>query len=154
MIRTHLRSLLLPALLLIGGIPPALGQSEVLGWGEFVFNSAWGNEPFASVVARGAHSVGLRANGTVVAFGSNQYGQCDVPVLPPGIAFVAIAAGDAHSLGCRSDGLLAAWGDNAGGQCNVPSPGPGGSFLNVAGGDGPDPAHRAATRSTRPPWSD
>jgi len=48
--------------------------------------------------------------GTVVAWGSNTYGQTDVPDGLSGAT--AIAAGQYHSLAVRSDGTVAAWGMN------------------------------------------
>ena len=49
------------------------------------------------------HTVGLRADGTVVAVGDNSYGQCNVSDWTD---IVAIAAGDWHTVGLRSDGTV------------------------------------------------
>ncbi|UCG33065.1 MAG: hypothetical protein JSU68_00240, partial [Phycisphaerales bacterium] len=46
------------------------------------------------------HGVGLKADGSIVSWGHNSYGQCDVPV--PNTDFVALAAGNTHGLGIRS----------------------------------------------------
>ena len=67
----------------------------------------------------------------VIAWGYNDYGQCNVP--SPNTAFVAVAAGYGHSLGLKSDGSIVAWGGNYFGQCDVPSPNTG--FVAVAAGD-------------------
>ena len=56
--------------------------------------------------------------GSLVAWGINLYGVCDVL---SGNDYVAIAAGHNHSLALRSDGSLVAWGWNYHGQCDVPS---------------------------------
>jgi hypothetical protein len=77
-----------------------------------------------------AHSLGLKSNGTVVAWGNDEYGQCDVP--PPNAGFAAIAAGAWFSLGLKSDGTVVAWGLNSSGQCNVPAPNAG--FVAIAAG--------------------
>ena len=45
------------------------------------------------------HSLGLKADGSIVAWGSNTDGQCDV--LPPNTGFVAVAAGVWHSLAIK-----------------------------------------------------
>lgn len=62
------------------------------------------------------HSVGLRADGTVIAAGDNEKGQCDVA----GWADITeVAAGAAHTVGLRRNGTVAATGDNGYGQCDV-----------------------------------
>ena len=66
----------------------------------------------------------------MVAWGSNNGGQCDVP--PPNTGFVAIAGGWFHSVGLKADGSIVAWGDNSYRQCSVPAPNSG--FIGVAGG--------------------
>ncbi len=54
----------------------------------------------------------------VVAWGTNSFGQTNVP---PGLTnAVAVAAGDAHSLALKSDGTVVAWGTNDFLQTNVP----------------------------------
>ncbi|MBN1787050.1 MAG: hypothetical protein JW806_01495 [Sedimentisphaerales bacterium] len=59
-------------------------------------------------------------DGEIIAWGQNNYGQCDVPL--PNVGFTAISAGWDYSLGLRDDGSIMAWGCNNLGQCNVPSP--------------------------------
>lgn len=51
------------------------------------------------------HTVGLRADGTVVAVGDNTYGQCNVTG-EKWKNIVAIAAGDWHTVGLRADGTV------------------------------------------------
>ena len=60
--------------------------------------------------------VGLKADGTVVAFGYNYNNQCDVSNWKN---IIAIAAGNAHTVGLKSDGTVVAVGDNNKGQCTV-----------------------------------
>ena len=61
----------------------------------------------------------LRADGTVVVWGDNGFGQTNVP---PGLSnVVAIAAGFYHCLALRNDGSVVAWGWNNNGQTNVPA---------------------------------
>ena len=69
-----------------------------------------------AVAAGNVHTVGLRADGTVVATGDNKYGQCDVSDWQE---IVAVAAGDWHTVGLRADGTAVATGDNFHGQCDV-----------------------------------
>ena len=75
--------------------------------------------PSWSALAAGAyHTVGLRSDGTVVAAGGNDYGQCDVDSWTD---IVAVAAENHHTVGLRSDGTVVATGLNDDGQCDVDS---------------------------------
>jgi alpha-tubulin suppressor-like RCC1 family protein len=60
--------------------------------------------------------VGLRADGTVVAAGDNDYGQCEVGDWTD---IVAVAAGNYHTVGLRSDGTVVAMGMNLVGECEI-----------------------------------
>ena len=60
----------------------------------------------------------LRADGSLVAWGRNEYGQCRVP---GGTDFTAISAGAFHNLALKSQGVVVAWGLNQEGQCDVPA---------------------------------
>jgi hypothetical protein len=54
---------------------------------------------FIALAAGYCHSLGLKADGSIVAWGRNTYGQCDVPA--PNADFIALAAGQGHSLAIR-----------------------------------------------------
>ncbi|MBA4150817.1 MAG: tail fiber domain-containing protein [Verrucomicrobia bacterium] len=100
---------------------------------------AWGGNSFgqtiapafpsdvAAIAAGGWHSLALRSDGTVAAWGAGitdtetfqDYGQA---IVPAGLNTVeAIAAGLYHSLALRSDGTVAAWGLNVYDILNVPA---------------------------------
>lgn len=71
------------------------------------------------IAAGDRHFLALRQDGTVLAWGSNDEGQCAVP---PGLQDVTeIAAGGGHSLAVCRGGLVVAWGRNAEKQCRVPA---------------------------------
>src|SRR6188472_907431 len=110
-------------------------QSYVKGWGSRVFDSRWMVQANVEVAAGGQHTVARRVDGSVVAWGFNDYGQCDVPALSAGLSYVEVAAGAFHSAARRSDGSVVAWGENASGQCNVPALPAGLSYVEVAAGD-------------------
>ena len=65
------------------------------------------------------HTVGLKADGTVIAVGDYRGGQCNVGDWTD---IVAVAAGDEHTVGLKADGTVVAtkvpWYTNEG-QCNV-----------------------------------
>src|SRR6185312_15398947 len=64
------------------------------------------------------HSLALRGDGTVVAWGDDSAGQTNVP---PGLSnVVAVAAGGFHSMALKEDGTVVAWGDDTAGQSSVP----------------------------------
>jgi hypothetical protein len=88
------------------------------------------NADFVALSAGGLHSLGLKSNGSIVAWGSNYYGQCNVPL--PNAHFLAVADGYTHSLGLKADGSIVAWGTNDYGQCDVPAPNT--DFVALAGG--------------------
>ncbi len=69
-----------------------------------------------------------QTKGSIVAWGRNSFGECNVP--SPNEGFVAVTAGVWYSLGVKFDGSIVAWGRNSFGECNVPSPNAG--FVGVA----------------------
>jgi alpha-tubulin suppressor-like RCC1 family protein len=84
---------------------------------NFLSGIAPRNEPFVS--AGVLHSVVLKSDGTVSAFGTNDAGQTNVP---PGLNnVVAVSAGGYHTLALKSDGTVVAWGSNSQGQSSIPA---------------------------------
>ena len=62
------------------------------------------------------HTVGLKSDGTVVAVGYNEDGQCNVSDWRD---IVAVSAGSGCTVGLKSDGTVVAVGYNEDGRCNV-----------------------------------
>src|SRR5689334_24081421 len=85
-----------------------------------------------AVLVTSGSSPSAVAQGGVVAWGSNDYGQCNVPAPPPGLEYVQLAAGYVHSAARLSDGSILAWGGNYYGQCNVPALPPGVTYVEVS----------------------
>ena len=81
------------------------------------------------VAAGDFHTVGLKSDGTVVAVGRNDDGQCDVGSWTD---IIQVAAGDYHTVGLKSDGTVVAVGWNDDGQCDV---GNWTDIIQVAAGD-------------------
>ena len=85
-----------------------------------LFAAFGNNQSLGQTIAGGAnYSLALKEDGTVVAWGSNTSGQCNVPRRL--IDVVAIEAGGSHSLALKEDGTVVAWGWNKYHQCDVPS---------------------------------
>ena len=69
-----------------------------------------------SIAAGANFTLGLKTDGTVIAVGNNDYGQCEVSDWSD---IVSVAAGYEHAVGLRADGTVVAVGKNDFGQCNV-----------------------------------
>ena len=70
----------------------------------------------SAIAASDEHTVGLKFDGTVVACGKNDDGQCDVSEWTD---IVAVATSYEHTVGLKSDGTVVACGYNHYGQCDV-----------------------------------
>jgi len=138
-----------------GVIAIAVGKSQALvlkadgsvwGWGngtagelgdgantkQSAPTQAVGLGPGSGVIAiavGGSHSLALKKDGSVVAFGNNSSGQLGdgtkphdhnkpIPVkgLGPGSGVIAIAAGSSFSMALKADGSVLAWGKNKVGE--------------------------------------
>lgn len=81
---------------------------------------------YSRVAAGSLHTLALKADGTLWAWGSCESGQlgngCDGGIEGPtfvGGDFTAMAGGDSHSVGIKRDGTLWTWGSNAEGQLGI-----------------------------------
>src|SRR5512136_2040726 len=80
------------------GVGAAIAQDgAIVGWGQQVVVPQPELTDLVAIARGGWHSLGLRANGSIAAWGSNDRGQCNVPA--PNSGFVAVAGGGHHSLG-------------------------------------------------------
>src|SRR5205085_1232757 len=98
-----------------------------------------------AVITGFSHSLALRDDGTLWAWGVNTFGQLGdgtiasrtTPVLVSGLtSATALAAGFRHSLALRNDGAVWAWGDSSLGQF----------------GDGAEPVRLTPVRTVLP-WA-
>ena len=135
-------ALVLAASLAALATAPAAGASDgAVGWGQNLYRQlgdgsaeAFSDMPVSvsalsevtAVAAGGRHSLALLADGKVMAWGDDEFGQLgngrsetlsSVPVAVSGLDEVtAIAAGGEHSLALLANGTVMAWGDNESGQ--------------------------------------
>jgi len=57
------------------------------------------NSGFVAIAAGSMHSLGLKSDGSIIAWGWNDYRQCDVP--EPNRGFVTVDGGSHHSVGVK-----------------------------------------------------
>lgn len=103
-------------------VAPAASQLIAFGYSnprnaDTTFRQLTG--PLLAAVDGSAHSLALKADGTVAAWGYDSYG---VTAVPAGLAdVVAIAASGDYSLVLKSDGKVVYWGYPYGGPKDVPA---------------------------------
>ena len=100
-------------------LPPGVERPEA----QSPFVSA--ASPGATIAGGSFHSLRVRTDGTVRAWGYNADGELgdgtaidrNSPVLVNGLTgVIAVAAGEIHTLALKSDGTVRAWGSNGSGQ--------------------------------------
>src|SRR5580765_681815 len=105
-------------------IPQAEAQNtnrtpgNVVSWGVQVIPNVAPGTRFTKIAAGYLHSLAVKSDGTVVAWGDNSFGESTVPDGLKGV--VAVAAGGYHNLALRYDGAVVAWGYNRSGESTVP----------------------------------
>ena len=96
---------------------------------------------FSMISTGGFHSCGIRTDGTVACWGSDDLGQTSSPTG----TFTTVSAGLTHSCGITTNGTVACWGDNAFGEASPPRSA---TFRAVAAGFGHSCAIRTDGRVT------
>jgi len=128
-----------------------LDDGNLVGWGTMPGTLAYGVIPIPPLppglrytrMAAGLHGIAERSDGSFVTWGPNQFGQGNLPALPPGTTVTQFDAMVNHSAMLLSDGSLVMWGANTYGQCNVPPLPPGVRYQFFELG----PRHTLALRS-------
>jgi len=101
--------------ILVLGVGAAGGRStgSIVGWGLMVVVEPSALEDLAAVRAGDRHSLGRKSNGTVVAWGRNDYGQCAVPFeeqpmgdIYVGNARVQLGSVESEPTDFRFDGVI------------------------------------------------
>jgi len=96
------------------------GRPEVLGFGGNTQGQLEARFVTAAAIACGDyHNLVLQSDGTVIAWGSNQFGQSTVPAGLGGVT--AITAGVGYSGALKSDGSASLWGLNFFGKTTLPT---------------------------------
>jgi len=125
------RNTVIVSIILFNAIAVPGWAGSLVSWGYDVYgevsNTPSGND-FVAIASGGRHSVALKSDGSLVAWGviySNT---------PAGNDFAAVAAGYAHSVALKSDGSLVSWGwdDGEGQVSDTPA---GNDFAAVAAGE-------------------
>ena len=97
----------------------AAQTGTLVSWGATVVSHIPLEAASVSGIAAGAYnSWALKSDGTVVAWGNNNFGTLTVPSGLSGV--ISIAAGADHTLALKSDGTVTAWGGGRFGQSTVP----------------------------------
>jgi len=97
-------------------------SGQVVTWGSMVLPFVKPGTRFTAVAAGGEHSLAVKQDGTVVAWGRNLSGEAKVPAGLSNVIAVSAGgrSGTGFSVALRRDGTVIAWGDNSKGQTNVP----------------------------------
>jgi alpha-tubulin suppressor-like RCC1 family protein len=97
----------------------AANYGRVVGWGSGQVFPGNGPTNIAAISTAMDHSLALKADGTVFAWGNNMNGQCNVPAGLTGVS--KIAAGEFFSVALKTNGSMVVWGANDYFQYEVPA---------------------------------
>jgi len=115
------------------GYTVALKDDQIFGWGQNVpaFPTSSATSDVVSVAGGYSHTIALKIQGSVLAWGDNSSGQCNIPAAAQN-GVIAIAGGYFHTIALK-DGAVLAWGENWNGQCTIPAEAQSG-ITAIAGG--------------------
>jgi hypothetical protein len=106
-------------LILFQNVCLAASFGRIVSWGPGQVLPANGPTNVLAISTAMDHSLALKADGTVFAWGNNMNGQSTVP---PGLAgVIKIAAGEFFSVALRQNGSIVTWGANDYGQRELPA---------------------------------
>jgi alpha-tubulin suppressor-like RCC1 family protein len=133
MIGTTLRLPALAIIVLSQATVNAQPLGSMLGWGWNDLGQADPQPGLYRAVATGYwHSLALRADGSLLAWGSPSYLGATLSPAPVGNDFVSVAAGWSHCVALRADGSIVAWGFKG---LNVPVEPEPGTYVAIAAGE-------------------
>src|SRR5262245_39193239 len=87
---------------LVGFFVPSLDAQtpgSIVGWGSEIGLPPYKLQNVVAISASRNHNLALTSYGSIMAWGDNQYGQCNVP--SPNSDFIAVSAGVNFSLGLK-----------------------------------------------------
>jgi alpha-tubulin suppressor-like RCC1 family protein len=109
-----------------GGFVVLLANGRVSGLDPYAFSmygeasDAPGTSTFTMVRTFSRHVLALAQDGSVVAWGRDWSGECQVPASVSSV--LEVAAGEYHSVARMASGVVRCWGSDAAGQCSPPQP--------------------------------
>jgi len=100
------QSVLVSGIVVLLIITPSVFAGSIIGWGVHsdLFDNVPAGNDFVDISSASGHALALKSDGTVVAWGYNTGGQCDVP----DASFIAVSAGLAYSCGIKIN-TLSGW---------------------------------------------
>ena len=96
------------------------GRIRAFGFGGFGRLKTPGGTDFTAIACGSYFGVGLRSDGSISHWGSNNQGQAATPAGVPG-EFVRLVAGGDFAGAIRPDGSISLWGASAAGQIDFPT---------------------------------